>query len=137
MNAGPRKKPNHLVWIGPLVSIIGLVSYFTFFARFPALRDVPKINMPLVAAGLVMSLWALFRRRSLWAVAGLLVSVICAGLLATYVYVLSNQLPHVDRVVQVGEVAPVFALADHTGQVIDLANYRESNVALVFYRGFW
>ena len=75
MNARARTKRNHLVWIGSLIAVVGLISYFTFFARFPALRDVPKVNLPLVGIGLAVSLWALFRRRSLWAVAGLLAAI--------------------------------------------------------------
>jgi hypothetical protein len=137
MNVRRRRKRSHLVWIGPLVSIIGLVSYFTFFVRFPALRDVPKVNMPLVVIGLVASLWALLRRRSLWAVAGLLVSVVCAGALAAYVYILSYQIPDAERAIAVGEEAPTFALPDERGHTVNLENFRGSNVVLVFYRGFW
>ena len=128
---------NHAVWIGLLISLVGLVSYFTFFARFPALRDVPWLNLALVTVGLAVSAWAVRRRRSVWSVGGLALSAACAGLLAAYVFVLSYGLPGTDRVVQVGDPAPAFALADQEGRITSLDRYRGSNLVLVFYRGFW
>ena len=131
----PRR--NHAVWIGAVTSLVGLVSYFTFFARFPGLRDVPKVNFALVLLGLGISAWGLLRRRSLWSIAGLAVSTASAGLLAFYVFVLSYGLPGTERVVRVGEPAPAFSLPDQDGRTTALDDYRGTNVVLVFYRGFW
>jgi hypothetical protein len=128
---------NHAVWVGALISLIGLISYFTFFARFPALRDVPKVNFALVLIGLAVSAWGLLRRRSLWSITGLAVSAACAGLLAAYVFVLSYGLPDAEHAIQVGETAPAFALPDQEGRITTLEEYRGSNLVLVFYRGFW
>jgi len=128
---------NHAVWIGALVSLVGLISYFTFFARFPAFRDVPRLNLTLVLGGLAVSAWAVWRRRSLWSIAGLALSAVCAGSLALYVFVLSYGLPDTEQVVQVGKPAPAFALPDQEGQTTTLDQYRGSNLVLVFYRGFW
>ena len=46
---------NHAAWIGPLVVFTGAVSYFLVFVRFPTVRDVPWVNLPWVAIGLVIS----------------------------------------------------------------------------------
>ena len=137
MTQAPPKKRNHLVWLGVLISLVGLVSYFTFSARFPLLRDFPWLNLPLVLGGLGLSIWALRRRLSSWSTAGALLSAACAGLLVVYVFVLSNQLPGIDGVVAVGDEAPAFSLSDQDGSTVNLADFRGQPVVLVFYRGFW
>ena len=137
MTQAPPKKRNHLVWLGVLISLVGLVSYFTFSARFPLLRDFPWLNLPLVLGGLGLSIWALRRRLSLWSTAGALLSAACTGLLVVYVFVLSNQLPGIDGVVAVGAEAPAFSLSDKDGSTVNLADFRGQPVVLVFYRGFW
>jgi uncharacterized membrane protein len=132
-----RKSKNHLIWIGVLVSLVGLISYFTVFARFPATRDIPWVNLPLVFVGLVLSLLAVRRRASIFSVTGLLLSAACAVLLSGYVFILSEQLPEVERVVALGAEAPAFTLIDDTGSAVSLADFRGAPVVLVFYRGFW
>lgn len=137
MTATQPKKRNHLIWIGVLISVIGLVSYFTTFARFPLTRDVPWVNLPLVFIGLGVSIVAIRRRLSFLSVTGALLSAGFAALLTAYVFVLSNQLPAVDPVVAVGEKAPAFALTNDNGAEVSLADFSGRNVVLVFYRGFW
>jgi hypothetical protein len=92
---------NHLLWIGPLVTLAGAFSYFAFFARFPDLRDFPWVNLPLVVVGLALTIVAVLRpwrsperfRGKILGIPAILVS----GLLATgfcyYVFGLSYQLP--------------------------------------------
>jgi len=128
---------NHAVWIGALVSIIGLMSYFFVFARFAPLRDFPWINLPMVLIGLSVSIWAVRRRLSFWSVSGALVSTLAASLLVAYVFFLSNQLPDPTRVVRVGDMAPSFALTDHSGKTVRLEDFEGSELVMVFYRGFW
>lgn len=137
MSSPSPKRRNHLIWVGALMSIVGLVSYFTFFARFPALRDVPWVNLTMVSVGLAVSILAVRRRLSFFSVSGALLSAACAGLLTTYVFVLSNQLPDVEGVVAVGDEAPSFSLTDHSGSVVSLSDFREAPVIVAFYRGFW
>jgi hypothetical protein len=127
----------HAGWIGPLVAILGLVGYFNVFARFPVTRDVPWVNLSLVLLGLGLSAWAVGCRRSLGSIAGLTLSLACTGLLAGYVFVLSNQLPGTSSVVAVHEPAPGFALTNQDGQTVRLTDFEGSNLVLVFYRGFW
>ncbi|MEE4270222.1 MAG: hypothetical protein V2I67_01020 [Thermoanaerobaculales bacterium] len=132
----PRTR-NHLAWLGPLVSVVGLVSYFVVSAKFPFLRDTAWLNLLLVAAGVVLSIQAIRRRRSLPAVGGGVLAVACAALLAGYVFVLSKQLPNTEGVVAVGAEAPAFSLADHTGAKIGLDDFAGQTLVMVFYRGFW
>ena len=61
-------KRNHLVWVGAVVSVVGLLSYFFYFARFPALRDSAWLNFLLVGLGLVLSAMAIRRQRSVLSV---------------------------------------------------------------------
>jgi len=132
---GPRR--NHAVWLGVLVSAGGMISYFLVFVRFPALRDVPWLNLSMVLIGLSISVWALTRRRTLWSVGGLALSALCAAFLVAYVFVISSGLPSTRGVVAVGEAAPAFALSDHDGATVRLADLAGNHVVLVFYRGFW
>jgi len=46
---------NHAIWLGPIVTFAGAVSYFLYFARFPSLRDVPWVNLPIVAGDVRLS----------------------------------------------------------------------------------
>jgi hypothetical protein len=128
---------NHLVWIGVLLAVFGLVSYFTLAVRVAALRDVPVLNLALVAAGAALSAVAIGRRRSWWALAGLALSAACAAMLFGYVFVLSEQLPTTEQVVPVGAAAPAFELPDGAGGTVALGDYAGRRVVLVFYRGFW
>lgn len=137
MTESAPKQRNHLIWIGALVSVLGLVSYFTTFARFPALRDFPWVNIPVVLIGFAVSMMAVRRRLSFFSATGALVSTACAGLLLAYVFVLSNQLPDTDEVVAVGADAPAFALIDDEGLTVSLADFNGQPVVLAFYRGFW
>ena len=137
MNTSARRQRNHLVWIGALVSVFGLVSYFAFFAMYPVFRDTAWLNLLLVGLGLVLSLLALRRRRSWLSAGGALLSVACVILLAGYVFGLSQQLPPTDNVVRVGAEAPAFSLPDQTGAAVSLADFAGRPVVLVFYRGFW
>jgi hypothetical protein len=137
MNDSTSNRRNHLIWIGPLISVVGFVSYFGFFARFPALRDFPWLTLPLVLAGVVVSTLAIQRGRSWRSIAGAVFSASCAGFLFVYVFFLSNQLPPPDNVIALGAEAPAFSLPDQDGSLVRLADFRGRPVVLVFYRGFW
>ena len=122
--------------LGPVFGLFGLLSYFTLFVNTPALRDIPWINIPLVAIGLAASIWALTAKRSFLRWAGAALSTLCAAVLIGYVFVLSNMLPETSAVAAVGDTAPALTLPDQTGTetaVVDPA----SRTLLVFYRGYW
>ena len=136
MNAS-RKKRNHAAWIGPLVALIGLVTYFTAAVRFPDLRDSASVNLVMVIGGAVIAGWGLLRRRNWKSWIGLGTAVFFASLLFGYVFVLSNQLPPADTAVAIGSAAPPLELPDQTGRVVSLDAFKGERVLVVFYRGFW
>jgi hypothetical protein len=141
----PRRRRNHALWLGPLVTLAGALSYFVFFARFPALRDVPWINLAAVAGGVGWSSVALWRA---WArpeccrgrrlgVASVAGSVLLAAGFGAYVFVLSYGLPApTPRALDLVQ-APEFSLGDQDGREITLAGLRDRKIVLVFYRGYW
>ena len=50
-----------LLWIGPLVSLVGFVSYWALFARWPSFRDHPWANVILIGVGITASIVGLRR----------------------------------------------------------------------------
>jgi hypothetical protein len=131
------QKRNHGAWIGPLLSAVGLVTYFAFAAKVPLLRDNAALNLLLVATGVGIAGWALVRRRNWKSWLGLVGAVLPAALLAGYVFVLSNQMPDATGAAAVGEPAPPLELRDHMGRAASLADFEGRRVLVVFYRGFW
>jgi peptidoglycan/LPS O-acetylase OafA/YrhL len=132
-----RKKRNHAAWIGPLVALIGLLTYFTVAVRFPDLRDSAIVNLVMVIGGAAIAAWGLLRRRNWKSWIGLGTAVFFASLLFGYVFVLSNQLPSADTAVAIGSAAPPLELPDQTGRVVSLDAFKGERVLVVFYRGFW
>jgi hypothetical protein len=128
---------NHGAWAGPLIAVIGLVTYFAYSAKVPMLRDSAALNLLLVAAGVGIAGWALVRRRSWKSWLGLAGAVLPAALLVGYVFVLSNQMPEGEGAAAVGDPAPSLELSDHTGRMTSLADFEGRRVLVVFYRGFW
>ncbi len=134
----------HSFWLAPVLAFVGFVSYFTFFARFPALRDVPWINVPMVilaallgAAGLALTWKSAGWRRRLLHLGGVFVSAVIAALLCFYVYSLSYQIPELNETTESLEEAPDFSLSDANGKLVSLSDYRGKKVVISFYRGFW
>jgi hypothetical protein len=129
--------------LGPLVAIVGLLSYFTLFYRWPALRDVPWLNYALLLVAVALSArglqsaWSRGRalRRSLGAL-GLALSATLALFFAWYTLVASRQLPDAASALAVGAPLPQIALRDHTGRSVELGAL-EQPLVLVFYRGHW
>ena len=136
MNASPRKR-NHAAWVGPLVALTGLVTYFTLAVRFPDLRDSAIVNLVLVIGGAAIAAWGLVRRRNWKSWIGFGAAAFFASLLCAYVFVLSSQLPPPDSAVAVGAGAPPLELPDQTGRDVSLEDFRGDRVLVVFYRGFW
>lgn len=136
---------NHAIWLGPLVTFVGAVSYFTYFARFPSLRDVPWVNLPFVAFGVSLSalgIWRAFRapgryRGKITGSSGLLFSVALALLFGFYVFSLSYSVPQPSETTLSLSSAPGFTLPDQNGNEVRLSDLRGRKVVLVFYRGFW
>ena len=134
---------NHALWIGPVITFVGMVSYFTVFVRWPLLRDFPWVNLPLVLAGLTVSVVAFRRRRRasrlsrVLAWSGLGFSTLVSALFVFYIFVFSWMLPAPTTVTEQLEQAPEFELSDQHGRAVRLTDMRGKNVILVFFRGFW
>jgi hypothetical protein len=136
---------NHLLWLGPLVTLAGALSYFLYFARFPVLRDFPWVNLPLVLCGLALSavgLWRAVRERArrssrILGGIGLAVSAGVALLFNLYVFFISYAMPGTSDVTRALERAPSFRLTDQDGRSVALEDYRGRKLVVVFFRGFW
>ena len=131
------KNWNHAAWIGPLIALVGLVTYFSYAAQIPDLRDSAALNLFLVSLGVAVAAWGALRRRNWKSWLGLLSAAACAALLFGYVFVLSSQLPGPETAAAVGTEAPALELPDQTGRVVNLSDFQDRRVVVVFYRGFW
>jgi len=137
--------PKHALWLGPVITLVGALSYFLVFFQFPILRDFPVLNLPVVLLGFALSVagcWEMFRSRSgllgkTFASGGMLLSLAIAGLFCFYIFFLSYQLPAGAAVPNLQAAAPEFALLDQNGEQVQLSDFLGSKVILVFYRGHW
>lgn len=141
----PKRLVNHSAWIGPVVVFAGAVSYFLVFARFPVLRDFPWLNLPIVAAGVIVSVLgvrhAIARRAGangrFVSGIGLFFSVGVSALFCFYVFNLSYQVPKPTKLSLNLSQAPEFALSDQDGKQVRLSDFRGRKLILTFYRGHW
>jgi hypothetical protein len=136
MNATQSKR-NHAAWVGPLIVLIGLFTYFTVAVRFPALRDSAIVNLVLVIGGVAIATWGLVRRRNWKSWIGFGVAGFFAIFFCTYIFVLTGQLPAPDTAPVVGAAAPPIELPDQSGRILSLEDFSGQRVLVVFYRGYW
>ena len=148
----PRQR-NLLPLAGFLLCVVAFLSFFLFFARFPATRDVPWVSWLLFALGLGMVGVGIarafrspeqYRGRIAGPIFGVL-SLAVAGLFVMMTLVGARQLPESAGAPKVGEKAPDFTLPDAQGRPVRLYGLLEppgggdsgSWVLLIFYRGYW
>jgi hypothetical protein len=142
-SAPPATRRNHALWLGPLLAVAGVLTYFTVFVRWPPVRDVPWVNLPLVALGIAVSVrglgraWARRGWRRASGLAGVTVSSALGVLLTWYCFAFSYRLPAAALALDVGAPVPAVTLTDHIGRPVDLARAATRPLVLVFYRGFW
>jgi len=133
------------LWLGPVIVLAGVLSYFTYFARFAALRDFPWLNLPLVVLGLLLSAlgsWIAFRvpgrrRKKILAALAFGFSLSLSSLFGFYVFVLSYALPSPTTETLALTQAPEFELLDQHERPVRLADFRGRKLVLAFYRGHW
>jgi hypothetical protein len=140
----PRRR-NHAVWVGLVLTFLGAITYFTYFARFADLRDMPWLNLAVLWIGVMVSIaavWRAFSRSSpyrgrILGTAGLLLSLVLALLFNLYIFKFSYALPAPTAATLSMTAAPEFTLSDQRGNPVALADYRGRKVVLTYYRGHW
>jgi hypothetical protein len=138
-------RPVLLALAGFAITFAGAVTYFTVFARIPALRDFPWVNLPLAVAGVAIALFAAtqaFRRPT--GVGARIASgtfatlaVLLAALFTTYLFWLSYQIPDPTETATTISIAPETTLLAPDGSPVSIGEFRGKKVLVVFYRGFW
>jgi hypothetical protein len=149
---------NLFVWAGFLTTLVGFVSYFLFFYRFPITRDFPWANLLVLTGGIILLAVGLKRafiqpERYRGKISGSIlavVSVLVFALFGFYNFYLAKQLPESKGAPRVGEKAPDFTLPDKDGRPVTLLTLLTSSIdgdadgqqrpnaaLLIFYRGYW
>jgi hypothetical protein len=148
------RRRNFLPLVGFLLCLAAFLSYFLFFYRFPATRDVPWTGWVLFALGLVLldvGLSRAFRQpeRYRGRVQGPVFAVLSLAVIGVFVFytvVEAQRLPASAGAPKVGEKAPDFTLQDSQGKSVRLYDLLGAQaggsgppswVALIFYRGYW
>lgn len=143
---------NWPLWLGFVLSVVGVFSYLAVFVWYPVTRDFPWANLLIfaVAAGLlflgVRRAFASDRRRS--KVVAAIVTTLGVVVIALFVvgfFVGGRALPASKGAPQVGQKAPDFTLNDTGGKAVSLNELLSTpingtppkGVLLVFYRGYW
>ncbi|MEM9018774.1 MAG: hypothetical protein AAGC68_17325, partial [Verrucomicrobiota bacterium] len=121
----------HAFWLAPLITFLGFVSYYLIFANYPALRDFPWINLPLVLFGAALAIGSIgciwknaSRFRKVLHLLAAVFSAAIAGLLIHYVFILSSQMPEETETTRSLREAPDFTLVAADGEERNLADYR-------------
>ena len=146
---------NWRLWAGFLLCLVGFISYFVFFYKFPSTRDVPWASFPIFGAAipfLVVGLRRAFgepqqyRGKIVGPVLSVL-SLLVVGVFCSVVFFETKHLPASSLAPQVGKKAPEFTLPDANNHLVALSTLLSSplpnsqtvpkGVLLVFYRGYW
>ncbi len=155
---------NGALWAGALLVLAGVVSYPLYFMRFPALRDFPWANLPMIIIGLALLAVgvarafrqpALYRGKIFGSVLALL-SLALSGVFLFGIFIGARHiLPASHGAPQAGQLAPDFTLPDSRNNAVNLTGTLASAfapnaagapaaaaqptaaVVLIFYRGYW
>jgi hypothetical protein len=146
-----RKQTNSALWLGLVITVLGILSNLLYFSKFPA-AALPWLNLTLPAIGLIFLLIGLVRafgqsqiyRGRIW---GSIAAVLAVLFLAAsaWLFVLVRSVPRSAGAPQIGQRVPDFTLSDSNGQPVALAQLFAASpgmpqpkaVLLVFYRGYW
>jgi hypothetical protein len=131
------------LWVGPVLALLGVWSYFAIFAFWPATRDFPWVNLLILALALGLSIlgarrsWGQTLARRLLGLVSVGVSGLLAAVLVLYCFKLSYDLPPEDPALAIGQPIPALTLLDQQGDAFELAPAAAERLVLVFYRGHW
>lgn len=127
-----------MVWLGPILALASVLSYFEIFATWPVTRDVPWLNLIGLAAAVGLSVAGLARsRRRAWAALGLVLTLFFGWIFVWYCYVFSSRLPGAELALDVGAAVPAVSLLDERGRTVELEPLARGKLVLVFFRGHW
>ena len=151
MSDAIKKQANSALWLGLVITVLGILSNLLYFSKVPA-AALPWLNLTLPAIGLIFLLIGVVRafgqsqiyRGKIW---GSIAAVLAVLFLAAsaWLFVLVRSVPHSAGAPQVGQRVPDFTLSDSHGQPVALAQLFAASpgmpepkaVLLVFYRGYW
>jgi hypothetical protein len=141
--AGQRRR-NHAIWLGLLLAAVGMATY-VYTVRFPALRDFPWVNLPLILTGMFLSaigLWRAIRHPSVYGgkilgILGLALTFATAVFFNYAIFFVTAEVPAPTTISLSMTEAPDFTLLDQQGRPVRLRDYRGKKVVLTFYRGYW
>ena len=128
---------NPRAWAGFILCLAALVSYPTFFVRYPITRDFPWVTLLLLAAALylvVSGVLQAFRQPEVYrgkifaSILGVL-SVALVGFFLVGIFALTKRLPASHGAPQVGQRAPDFTLPDSQGGKVTLSQVLQSSFA--------
>ena len=145
------KRSNPALWVGLLITVLGFLSNFLYFAGLPQ-AIIPWINLFIPPLGVIVLLVGLKRAFSqpqtysgkIWGsfVAGFSLLLFAA---AIFFFIHAREVPRSAHAPQVGQRAPDFTLPDSNSQPISLTQLfaatgnapQPKSVLLIFYRGYW
>ena len=130
--------------LGLPIVLLGFLSYFMVFAKYPLTRDFPWVNFPIMLIGLWMA-WkyrwrnrkARLTRARIFSSLLLTGSILIVALFCFYVFSYSYQLPKSSNGLALEQQPKAFTLNDHQSNDVSLADYRGKNLIISFYRGYW
>ncbi len=143
---------NWPLWLGFVLSVVGVFSYLAVFVWYPVTRDFPWANLLIFAVAAVLLFmgarraFASDRRRSkIVAAIVTTLGVVVIALFLVGFFVGGRALPASKGAPQVGQKAPDFTLNDTGGKAVSLNELLSTpingtppkGVLLVFYRGYW
>ena len=143
---------NWPLWLGFVLSVVGVFSYLAVFVWYPVTRDFPWANLLIFAVAAVLLFLGVRRafasdRRRSKVVAAIVTTlgVVVIALFLVGFFVGGRALPASKGAPQVGQKAPDFTLNDTGGKAVSLNELLSTpingtppkGVLLVFYRGYW
>lgn len=153
MSASNNPHRYRVLWLGLLITVLGVLSNGLYFLALPGQEVFPWINVSMPAAGLVVLLVGVRRAFVNPQTYGGKLLAPALAILSSVVFAVSawglhhaRDLPAASGAPRVGEKAPDFILASANGQATSLSQLLlepmsssapPKAVLLVFYRGYW